>query len=350
MSAEDADAFKKGIYNNKQELIEKGYLVDPLEEEKVYKQKYLEFIDNRDTDEVQLFFVSTYQCNFACSYCYQDEYAPRNTKCSQEITDAFFNYIDGAFASRKKYITLFGGEPLLNTPGQREFLTHFIHQANARDLGLAFVTNGYHLDGYIPLLKTARIKEIQVTLDGPEAVHNQRRMLKSGAGSFDQIARGIDGALAAQLPINLRMVIDKENIGDLPALATFAIEKGWTDHPLFKTQLGRNYELHHCQSAQQKLYTRFEMYQDIFRLLQKHPHIEQFHKPAFSVSKFLFEQGELPDPLFDACPGTKTEWAFDYTGKIYSCTATVGKEGEELGTFLSGDSFGCQFGRGMGGT
>ncbi len=41
----------------------------------------------------------------------------------------------------------------------------------------------------------------------------------------------------------------------------------------------------------------------------------------------------MPEPLFDACTGTKTEWAFDYTGNFYACTATVGKEGESLGTF-----------------
>jgi uncharacterized protein len=41
----------------------------------------------------------------------------------------------------------------------------------------------------------------------------------------------------------------------------------------------------------------------------------------------------LPDPLFDSCPACKTEWAFDYTGQIYSCTATVGKEDESLGSF-----------------
>jgi len=29
----------------------------------------------------------------------------------------------------------------------------------------------------------------------------------------------------------------------------------------------------------------------------------------------------------------KTEWAFDYTGKIYPCTATVGKADESIGTF-----------------
>ena len=64
------------------------------------------------------------------------------------------------------------------------------------------------------------------------------------------------------------------------------------------------------------------------------PGIAEFHKPAFSVSRFLSENGELPSPLFDSCTGCKTEWAFDYTGRIYSCTATVGKKEEALGTFF----------------
>jgi uncharacterized protein len=135
------------------------------------------------------------------------------------------------------------------------------------------------------------------------------------------------------MPVNLRMIVDKDNIAFLPALADIAIEKGWTKHPNFKTQLGRNYELHSCQENQKALFSRMEMYEDIYQLLKQHPQIIEFHKPAFSISKFLSENGELPSPLFDACPACKTEWAFDYTGQIYSCTATVGKAGEELGTF-----------------
>jgi len=64
-----------------------------------------------------------------------------------------------------------------------------------------------------------------------------------------------------------------------------------------------------------------------------HPYITEFYKPGYSVSKFLSENGELPEPLFDSCPACKTEWAFDYTGHIYSCTATVGKAIESLGSF-----------------
>ena len=40
------------------------------------RSAYLDFVASRETDEVQLFYVPTYACNFGCSYCFQDEYAP----------------------------------------------------------------------------------------------------------------------------------------------------------------------------------------------------------------------------------------------------------------------------------
>jgi uncharacterized protein len=129
------------------------------------------------------------------------------------------------------------------------------------------------------------------------------------------------------------MVIDKANVDNLPELAQFAIDKGWTSSPFFKTQIGRNYELHHCQSAADKLFNRVSLYEKLYSLTHQHPHILEFYKPAYSIAKFLSENGSLPDPLFDSCPACKTEWAFDYTGHVYPCTATVGKAGESLGTF-----------------
>jgi uncharacterized protein len=102
---------------------------------------------------------------------------------------------------------------------------------------------------------------------------------------------------------------------------------------LFKTQLGRNYELHSCRVGNEKLFSRLDLYEKVYEIVKEFPLFLEFHKPAFSVSRFLYENGELPAPLFDSCPGTKTEWAFDYMGNIYACTAAVGKKGEELGTF-----------------
>ena len=317
----------------RESLISQGYLVDEKEEERLYRSKYLDFIDTRDEDEIQLFFVPNYSCNFACTYCYKDQYTTTKQGLTFEVIDAFFKYVNIDFAGRKKYLTVFGGEPLLNSPKQKEMISYLLKLANDSKLEVCFVTNGYSLVYYIEILKTASIREIQVTLDGKGSVHNKRRFLKGGGATFDKIVDGIDACLQNELSVNLRMVIDKENISGLPEIAQFAITKGWTKSEFFKTQLGRNYELHHCQATSEKLFSRISLYETIYGQVNQHPYILEFYKPAYSISKFLAENGELPDPLFDACPACKTEWAFDYTGQIFSCTATVGKEDESLGTF-----------------
>jgi uncharacterized protein len=340
LGVEDAEHVKTIRNNDVQtdssfhkELFEKGYLSDELIEKKLYTEKYLNFLDSRDKDEIQLFFVTNYSCNFACTYCYQDQYTNPRLGLNHDVIDSFFDYIKTEFAGRNKYITVFGGEPLLNSPKQKEVIAYLVQKASDAKLDLSFVTNGYSLESYIDILRTGRVREIQVTLDGTASVHNKRRFLKGGEGTFETIVRGIDACLQNNITVNLRMVIDKENIENLPELAQFAIDKGWTKSPFFKTQMGRNYELHHCQSSPDKLFSRISMFENIFELTKEHPEILEFYKPAYSVSKFLSENGTLPDPLFDACPACKTEWAFDYTGQIYSCTATVGKAEESLGTF-----------------
>ena len=316
-----------------QEMNEKGYLVDPLEEDKRFRTEYLDFIDSRDDDEIQIFYVPTYACNFNCTYCYQEGYGNEQFGDAEAVTNAFFNYVDNEFAGKRKYITVFGGEPLLPDNATRRKIELIIQEANKRNLSLAFVTNAWALESYIPLLKKASVREIQITLDGPAEIHDKRRPLHSGQGTFNKVASAIGKALEAGLPVNLRAVMDKENMPYLPELAEYAVAQGWTKSPLFKTQLGRNYELHYCQENAKRLYDRLSMYEDLYALIKKHPVIMEFHRPAFSISRFLFDNGEMPDPLYDSCPGCKTEWAFDYSGQIFSCTATVGKPGESLGTF-----------------
>ena len=329
----EAEKYKSGAALSDPANKRKGYVINPRDEEKTYKKAYLDFIDDRDNDELQLFFVPWYTCNFKCSYCFQDEYTNQNEAVKPEVIDAFYTYVDNTFAGKRKYITIFGGEPLLSAPGKRETIKRIIDGANQRNLDIAVVTNGYKLLEYIDLLKTARIREVQVTVDGTAEIHDKRRMLKGGHGTFNVISEGITALLQNNIPVNMRVIIDKENINNLPQLAQYAIQTGWASNPLFKTALGRNYELHHCQTHNNRLFQRLEMYQELYQIIKTHPEVLQFHKPAFSIARFIFENGELPHPLFDSCSGTKTEWAFDYTGRIYACTATVGNTGDELGTF-----------------
>jgi uncharacterized protein len=328
-----AEALNRGAPKDPDALAAKGYLVDPDDEARRYEAAHQKFLAGHDSDEVQLFFVPSYVCNFGCSYCFQDEYAPQQGLDADAVIDAFFSYVDDTFAGRKKYVTLFGGEPLLATPRARRTVERLLEGTRTRGVDLAIITNGYSLADYVPLLKTGRIREVQVTLDGAREMHDRRRALKGGGPTFDRAVAGINACLEAGLTVNLRTVIDKENLSDFGHLAHFAIDQGWTRNPRFKTQVGRNYELHHCQTNNTRLYTRLTLWQDMFKLVQADPAILEFYRPAYSVARFLFDEGQLPDPLFDSCPATKTEWAFDGTGTIYPCTANVGKTGEAIGTF-----------------
>ena len=80
------------------EFSEKGYLVDPEQERKRYRQAYVDFMEARDKEEVQLFFVPTYGCNFSCEYCYQGDYTSPSGELTRDVVDAFFRFIDSEFS------------------------------------------------------------------------------------------------------------------------------------------------------------------------------------------------------------------------------------------------------------
>ncbi|HEY9855889.1 MAG TPA: radical SAM protein, partial [Stenomitos sp.] len=113
LSAEEAGQISLGTVADPDEWVAKGYLVDEDEEQRRYRQAYLDFTANRERDEVQIFFVPWYACNFACHYCYQAPYENPQSPLDPKVIDAFFDYVQKTFAGRSKYITLFGGEPLL---------------------------------------------------------------------------------------------------------------------------------------------------------------------------------------------------------------------------------------------
>ena len=317
-------------------LFERGYLYNSdTDEQKLFDEKYREFQSINAETQPQIFLISTYGCNLNCSYCYQQG-VDKPGLISEDILETIYHYLDQEFSEVKvkPYITLFGGEPLINTPAHRKVVEKVIDLNEKYGYQLAAVTNGYHLEEYIELLKTAQIKEIQVTLDGPEEIHNQRRRTKAGKNTFEKIINGIKKALESQIPINLRVVVDKENLNELVQLAELLESQGWLDLPpeLFKTQIGRNYELIDCNHDKDILLSRVGLWTEIVNLMEQYPVLKKFHKPQFYGIKYLVENGEMAFPTFDTCPACKSELVFDLYGDVYGCTASCGREKYKLGT------------------
>ena len=319
-------------------LLERGYAFETgEEEEKAIAKAYAAFNNEIENSQVQLMLVPTYGCNLACTYCFQHGIEGKPLLISRETVDAFFDYAEKNFSGKaqKPFITLFGGEPLINSPAQRGIISYIIDKCAGEEYQLSVVTNGYDLEDYISLLEKVEIKEIQITLDGSREIHDSRRGTSNKKGTFDRIVEGIQAAVDRKMPINLRSVVDLENIEDMVNLAQFLDSKGWLDLPaeLFKTQIGRNYELFDCYAKPQHLMTQVELWSKFSALSKIHPVLAKFHRPDFKGIRHLIDVGEMYMASFDPCPACKTEWVFDLYGDIYGCTASCGRKEYLLGTY-----------------
>ena len=319
-------------------LKERGYAYESADDEQAaYGRAWDDFQKEIADTQVQLMLIPTYGCNLACVYCYQHGVEAEHKVITKETVDAFFDYARGAFSDRPKkpFITLFGGEPLLNSPAQRNIIDDIVSRCAEEGYELAAVTNGYDFTEYVDILKRAQIKEIQFTLDGSRDVHDRRRSTANGKGTFDRVIAGIAAAVEAGFPVNLRTVVDLDNIEDLVRLTEYLDTKGWLDLPpeRFKTQLGRNYELFSCYAKPQHLMTQVELWAEYSKLSKKYPILAKFHRPDFYGIRHLVDTGSLYMASFDTCPACKTEWVFDLNGEIYGCTASCGRREYLLGTF-----------------
>ena len=267
-----------------QYLTERGYLYPDEEAEKTrLNARWPEFAEALQETAPQVLLVPTYGCNLACTYCYQSGIKQKSQLMTREIADAFFDHLKVQFPNQKPFITLFGGEALNGSARQKEIIDYIVKKAAQDGYAITAVTNGYDLMSYLDILQQATVKEIQITLDGPQEVHDQRRHTIGGQGTYTKIMLGVEEAVRRGIPINLRAVMDKSNFEELVILAEDLDSRGWLDLPpqRFKTQVGRNYELFECSATPAHLLSHAEHWAMFVELAEKYPVLKKFHKPEF---------------------------------------------------------------------
>ena len=148
-------------------------------------------------------FLPTYKCNFACPYCFENKTGKSELMTRQMVDTIFSKYGDNL-----QIVGLFGGEPFL--PETYDIVRYILDRA--KEMRVFVITNGFHLDRFIPLLLHRKVDYVQVTLDGPKDIHDKTRIQKSGKGTFEIILENITKALQASIPIRIRMNIGLHNI------------------------------------------------------------------------------------------------------------------------------------------
>ena len=179
-------------------------------------------------DALLLTLAPTIQCNFRCTYCFETH---RQEVMAPAVEGDLVRFIVAQSAGvRSITTTWFGGEPLLQ-PDIVERVQRFTNEWGA-SRGIAvkrgIVTNGYFLadDMVARLQRLGAWEMVQVTLDGLPGTHDQRRVLLGGQGTWHRIVANCRTALAAGLPVNLRINVDRRNAPSLGALLDVLIDGG----------------------------------------------------------------------------------------------------------------------------
>ena len=268
--------------------------------------------------------VLSYDCNFNCPYCYEKSEAKSKSfvPLSIEQVDSIFNL----YGNSLKYITLYGGEPLLFT---NEKVIRYILEKKP-DAMYSIVTNGYNLLYFLPLFENVNLGKVMITIDGEEDFHNKTRKLRdSKLGTFSLIEKGIDVAIQKGISIKIRMNITKENISSCLHYRERMKEQY---HSFFKNgQLSFELQPLFQTNAKERDYLNDQLltipvegatnrYDNL--MSQKTSRVLQ---PIFSKKPF--------SPLFCACNAEMNTRFYDGNGLIYSCALSLGNPKGAIGSY-----------------
>lgn len=186
--------------------------------------------ETRRIRRYSLTVVTATGCNLGCPYCFQNtapaasgRFDPRRIPAStldSSTVDALVSFTRARMAEldvRRLHVLLFGGEPLLNSAACRDVL---VRCADLGDLTAGIVTNGVLLR--VPLarqLAAAGLGSVQVTLDGPAAVHDGLRATRAGRGTYRTILANVAAVQAATgLAFTLRVNVTPQALPGLEQL------------------------------------------------------------------------------------------------------------------------------------
>ncbi len=242
---------------HKLQALTNGDGQDGVDEELLKNLKMGNFIVPEDVDELDILraghyrarfgndgfgltIIPTLRCNFACDYCYENSDLHSQpisdvSVMSKEVRDNVVKLCEARIAEKSAFtVTWYGGEPLLAKDVIADLTDRFKAVCETKDsqFHAGIITNGYLLTrDTLDFLIDHGVTFAQVTIDGPKEIHDQRRCLRSGGGTYDRIMANLAN-LNEDMPfrVSIRVNVDQRNQQHIPELLDDLKERGLHRH------------------------------------------------------------------------------------------------------------------------
>jgi len=194
-------------------LIDKGFMVK--EDTNEYRRLQLAFGQQHyRTDTLELILLASEDCNFRCTYCY--EQFVRGTmqpRVREAIKKLITQRLDGLRFLR---VSWFGGEPLYGLPAIEDLGPFFLAHTAEHSVGYhsTMTTNGYLLTPEVAeKLLAWKITAYQITIDGSPEDHDHSRPARDGRGTFATILANLKALSQRKDDYNvtIRVNYDRQN-------------------------------------------------------------------------------------------------------------------------------------------
>lgn len=169
---------------------------------------------------LHLVLFATEACNFRCVYCYEDfrysrmePWVVRGVKAlvSRRVPDLY-----------DLWISWFGGEPLLAKGVVEDVMTHVANLASSNPelvVRSDMTTNAFLLSAAtFRDLYAWNVRRFQISFDGPQELHDRKRVLAGGKGTFQRIWNNLLAIreLPGDFTVMIRVHVAEDNADAMP--------------------------------------------------------------------------------------------------------------------------------------
>lgn len=199
--------------------------------EKELFDKALYLLRNKK-DSFGVTIAPTMACNFVCDYCFQGQHGA-SQPMNKAVQDRVIDFIEKKLEGKKHFsVSWYGGEPLMALEVIESLSKRIlaICKKNECKYRASIVTNGFFLTREVAQrLVDCQVSSVQITIDGDQESHDNRRYIKGHVPTFAKIIENLCSSVELeQLYFSIRVNIDKRNYGNISKLLDFLHDKNIT--------------------------------------------------------------------------------------------------------------------------